>query len=241
MAKVLERAPTAMEDFSAIGMFRPFLHYYWLLLLSVAIGVAGILAFSYARPLSYASESLLVVDASYVSPMLAADLFEERGKGLVEVTFKPSGLIRLTSTAKSPQHATSNLSSVIDKATVDLMATLPDYSAQIRVAQERYAQFSPLVYQAGTIEEKLVISSSVAGSLGAIYNLEQRKANTANLVKVVMEPTAPSDPQPRYSLNRLVLGAAAGLVLGVLVAYVLFNKAVWLQALKTNDPVRSEP
>ena len=75
---------------------------------------------------------------------------------------------------------------------------------------------------------------------GGIYNLEQRKANTASLVKVVMEPNAPSEPQPRYSLNRLVLGAAAGLILGLLVAYVLFNKAVWLQAFKTDDSTRSE-
>ncbi len=230
MDQAIGRGYVEQEEPQLIDLIRPFVRYYWLVLGVALLVTALFVAFNYAKPAIYISESLLMVDSDYASPQMAAELFKTRGGVSTEVL--SGGLVKLSAEAESSEAATTRLNSVIEESTEILIRSLPDYQSQISVAQEQYKQLASAMADAETVEGILYLAGPSAEILRKIQNLELKEMNKSSLLSVIAKPTYPVTSEPRILFNHVVMVTMAGLMLGMGMAFLLYNR----EAILGPDP-----
>ena len=227
MDQTIGRVYGEQEEPQLFDVIRPFVRYYWLLLGMALIAALAFVIFSYATPANYRSESLLMVNSDYSSPQFFVDLIEARGGVAVEPL--SGGLVKLSAEAGSPEGAADRLNTTIEDATAILVASLPDYQSQIEVAQEEYNRLVTTMANADSVEGKLYLVGPSADMLRKLQELKLQEANKSSLLAVLERPTTPATSEPRLIAKQVLLAAMAGLTLGAVAAYFLFNREAILR------------
>lgn len=202
-------------------MVRPLFRFYWLVLAFAFVGAIAAFGLSSYESVTYSSESMMVVDGSYADQKLITDLVKDQGAGTNVLS---GGLIKLTIKASSSEEANLRLNTIMETTQARLLGLLPDYESQIALAKEQYLEIISVVDGAKTLEERIIMSNLLVESLRQLNSLIKKDRNKENALRVVKEPSVPTASAPPDYLNRIGLGAAFGLLLGALGAYILYNK-----------------
>ena len=217
----LERLSVEPEEALFADVIRPLFRYYWLVLVFAVVGGFAAFGLSSYEPITYATDSMMVVDGSYANQKLITDLIKDQG---ASVNTLSGGLIRLTFKARSSGEATRRLNIIMETTQARLLGLIPDYEGQITLAKEQYLELIAIVEGAGTMEERIIISNFIVDNLRNLNSLIRKDRNKENALRIVKEPSVPVASAPPDYLNRIGLGAAFGLMLGALGAYILYNK-----------------
>jgi len=217
----LERPSVEPEEALFADVVRPLFRFYWLVLAFAFVGAIAAFSLSSYEPVTYSSESMMVVDGSYADQKLITDLVKDQGAGTNVLS---GGLIRLTIRASSSEEAIRRLNTIMETTQARLLGLMPDYESQIALAKEQYLGIISVVDGAKTLEERIIMSNLLVESLRQLNSLIKKDRNKNNALRVVKEPSVPTASAPPDYLNRIGLGAAFGLLLGALGAYLLYNK-----------------
>ena len=217
----LERLSVEPEEALFADVIRPLFRYYWLVLVFAVVGGFAAFGLSSYEPITYSTESMMVVDGSYADQKLITDLAKDQGAGTNVLS---GGLIRLKFSASSPEEATRRLNTIMETTQARLLGLMPDYEDQITLAKEQYLELIVIVNEAGTMEQRIILSNLLVDNLRKLDSLIRKDRNKNNALRIVKEPSVPVASAPPDYLNRIGLGAAFGLMLGALAAYVLYNK-----------------
>ena len=202
-------------------MVRPLFRFYWLVLAFAFVGAIAAFGLSSYEPVTYSSESMMVVDGSYADQKLITDLVKDQGAGTNVLS---GGLIKLTIKASSSEEANLRLNTIMETTQARLLGLLPDYESQIALAKEQYLGIISVVDGAKTLEERIIMSNLLVESLRQLNSLIKKDRNKGNALRIVKQPSVPTASAPPDYLNRIGLGAAFGLLVGALGAYILYNK-----------------
>lgn len=229
MDQPLEHPSLEPEEALLADVIRPLFRYYWLVLAFVFAGAFAAFGLSYSEPVTYATDSMMVLDGSYADQKLIVDLVKDQGAG---VNMLSGGLIRLTLRTRTPDDAARSLNAIMETTQARLMSLLPDYESQVVLAKEQYLEVVSLANEAKTLEQRVIISNLLVEKLRQINSLVERDRNKENALKVVKEPSIPVVSESPGLVNRVGLGAAFGLMLGALGAYILYNREALVKLKK---------
>ena len=221
MDQPLERPSVEPEEALFADVVRPLFRFYWLVLAFAVVGAIAAYGLSSYEPVTYSSESMMVVDGSYADQKLITDLVKDQGAGTNVLS---GGLIRLTIKASSSEEAIRRLNTIMETTQARLLGLLPDYESQIALAKEQYLEIISIVEGAKTLEERIIISDFLVDNLRQMNSLIRKDRNKNNALRFVKEPSVPTASAPLDYLNRIGLGAAFGLLLGALGAYIIYNR-----------------
>jgi len=217
----LERPSVEPEEALFADVVRPLFRFYWLVLAFAFVGAIAAFGLSSYEPVTYSSESMMVVDGSYADQKLITDLVKDQGAGTNVLS---GGLIKLTIKASSSEEANLRLNTIMETTQARLLGLLPDYESQIALAKEQYLGIISVVDGAKTLEERIIMSNLLVESLRQLNSLIKKDRNKGNALRIVKQPSVPTASAPPDYLNRIGLGAAFGLLVGALGAYILYNK-----------------
>ena len=229
MDQPLEGLSLEPEEALVADVIRPLFRFYWLVLAFAVAGGLAAFGMSYSEPLSYATESMMIVDGSYADQKLIGDLVKDQGAGVNTLS---SGLIRLTLSTASPEDATRRLNAIMESTQARLMGLLPDYESDLALVKEQYLEAVALANEAITLEQRVIISKRVVEKLRQMNSLVGRERNKENALRIVKMASVPVASAPPDYISRVGLGAAFGLMLGALGAYILYNRKALVKLKK---------
>lgn len=229
MDQPLERPSLEPEEALLVDVIRPLFRFYWLVLAFAVAGALMAFGLSYSEPVTYATESMMVVDGSYADQKLIGDLVKDQG---ASVNTLSSGLIRLTLSTASREDATRRLNAIMENTQVRLMGLLPDYESDLVLVKEQYLETVSLANEAKTLEQRVIISNLVVEKLRQMNSLVGRERNKKNALRIVKMATVPVASAPPDYIGRVGLGAAFGLMLGALGAYILYYRKTLVKLRK---------
>ena len=115
MDQPLERPSLEPEEALLVDVIRPLFRFYWLVLAFAVAGALMAFGLSYSEPVTYATESMMVVDGSYADQKLIGALVKDQGASVKTLS---SGLIRLTLSTDSREDATLRLKAIKENTKV---------------------------------------------------------------------------------------------------------------------------
>ena len=199
-------------EFSLVDLLRPFGRYYWVVLVTVAACVISTLAFSFSKPVTYVSSSLIIIDRA--DPKLVVDLIEARNGRAVQVEQLTGGLLAISFTAESPDVALSRLGAIIEQSRLDIAGLLPDYETRMAIAREEYDRLVALANTSESPAGSVYLTGPAAELTRIIFDLRAAEPNETSLLKIIEEPTVPVRSEPRLLSVHIVVAVVLGLALG---------------------------
>lgn len=216
-------------------IIQPFIAYFWVIALTVLLGVAAAAGLSYAKPPMYQSQALLSIDSKYISPEAVASIVTTRAAGgtTVEAVVTVGGLVEIAAISQHKGSVESFLANAIEDTRVRAEAVLPDYTTQQREALAHLQDTITLFNGIETPLERAALSAQLPQLVGNYHALIQRANGQQEFFKVVTEATGAQPNGARIETGPIAVAALMALLAGCLAAWLLYYRKSALPKTKT--------